>query len=49
METNQTQDNEKALLADAYGETWYENWGYVKEDLDDIVTLEPTLKNVVEE
>lgn len=38
------EDNEKAILADAYGDEWYTEWGYVKEDLDDIVTLQPTLK-----
>lgn len=37
-------DNEKAILSDAYGEEWYKDWGYVNEDLDDIVTLTPTLK-----
>ena len=37
-------DNEKALLADAYGENWFIQWGYVKEDLDDIVTLTPSFK-----
>ncbi len=40
------EDNEKALMADAYGDEWYERWGYVKEDLEDIVTLEPKLKNI---
>lgn len=37
-------DNEKAILADAYGDEWYLEWGYVKEDLDNIITLQPTLK-----
>lgn len=35
------EDNEKAILADVYGNEWYLEWGYVKEDLDDIVTLQP--------
>jgi hypothetical protein len=34
------EDNEKALLEDAYGDHWYERFNYIKEDLDDIVTLE---------
>jgi len=37
-------DNEKAILRDAYGDEWYLKWNYIKEDLDDIVTLTPTLK-----
>ena len=32
-------DNEKALLLDAYGDKWYEKWNYIKEDLDDIITV----------
>jgi hypothetical protein len=31
--------NEKAILADAYGEKWYEKWGYVEQDLTDIFTV----------
>lgn len=30
---------EKLIMEDAYGSEWYTTWGYVKEDLDDIVTL----------
>lgn len=37
--------NERLLLEDNYGIEWYKNWGYVKEDLDDIVTLNPVFKN----
>lgn len=33
------EDNEKALLADIYGNKWYEKWGYVEGDLTDIVTI----------
>lgn len=33
------EDNEKAILVDAYGEEWYKNWGYIEEDLDSIVTV----------
>jgi hypothetical protein len=33
------EENEKNLLNDAYGEEWYLKWNYVKEDLDDIITL----------
>jgi hypothetical protein len=32
-------DNEKIFLSDALGEEWYKSWGYVKEDLNEIVTL----------
>ena len=32
-------ENEKLLMQDAYGDNWYTKWGYVREDLDDIVTL----------
>lgn len=39
------EENEKMLLADAHGEEWYKKWDYVKEDLDDIVTLQPNLGN----
>lgn len=45
MHPSMLNDNEKAILADAYGEEWYTDWGYVKEDLDDIVTLTPVSKN----
>jgi len=31
--------DEKNLLVKIKGEEWYKNWGYVKEDLDNIVTL----------
>ena len=37
------ESNEKELLKDAYGETWYSKWGYVEGDLTDIVTLYPNL------
>jgi hypothetical protein len=30
---------EKYFLSSNLGEDWYKEWGYVKEDLDDIVTL----------
>lgn len=33
------EDNEKALLQDAYGEKWYEKWGFVEGDLTEIVTV----------
>ena len=32
-------ENEKALLADVYGDDWYKKWGYVEEDLNIIVTV----------
>jgi hypothetical protein len=31
--------NEKALLNDAHGEDWLKEFGYLKEDLDSIVTV----------
>jgi hypothetical protein len=39
------QENEKELLEEAYGEDWYIKWNYVKEDLEDIVTLSWHLQN----
>ena len=33
------EDNEKAVLADAYGEKWYEKWGFVEKDLTEITTV----------
>jgi len=32
-------DEEKKFMNEIVGEKWYENYGYVKEDLDDIVTV----------
>lgn len=32
-------DSEKSILEDFYGKEWYTKWNYVKEDLDEIVTL----------
>lgn len=37
------EENEKALLKDSYGDEWYKRWGYVEEDLNDIVTLKPNI------
>lgn len=31
--------DEKYFLSATFGEEWYKEWGYVKEDLDDIVTF----------
>lgn len=33
------EDNEKQLLKEAHGEDWYLNFGYTKEDVNDIVTF----------
>ena len=33
------EDNEKAILVDAYGEQWYKKWGYIKKDLHSIITV----------
>jgi len=35
-------ENEKMILKDICGEKWYEEFGYCKEDLTDIVTLDVT-------
>ncbi|OUW96008.1 MAG: hypothetical protein CBD97_02005 [Pelagibacteraceae bacterium TMED237] len=32
------EDNEKIFMADALGKEWYLKWGYLKEDLDNIIT-----------
>ena len=32
-------ENEKFLLQEGFGSKWYENYGYVKEDLNEIVTI----------
>lgn len=32
-------ENEKFLLQEGFGPKWYENYGYVKEDLNEIVTV----------
>lgn len=33
------EDNEKAILADAYGNNWFKKFGYIEADLNKIVTL----------
>ena len=33
------EQDEKNILSEIYGDEWYEKFGYVKEDLDDIVTI----------
>jgi hypothetical protein len=38
------EENEKALMKETYGDEWYKEWGYVEEDLIDIVTLKPSGK-----
>lgn len=37
------EENEKHLLNDAYGDKWYTKWGYIEDDLTDIVTIHPKL------
>ena len=32
-------ENEQAVMAAEFGEEWYKKWGYVKEDLKEIVTI----------
>lgn len=39
MHPSMLAENEKELLKDAYGEKWYEKYGYVEGDLTEIVTL----------
>ena len=34
-------EKEHRLLKEAYGDNWYTKWGYIEEDLKDIITLEP--------
>ena len=36
-------ENEKALLADKFGEKWWEHFGYTEADLTEVVTLDPKL------
>lgn len=43
MHPSVLESNEKALLSEAYGPTWYTRWGYVIEDLTEIITLNPNL------
>lgn len=33
------EQNEIELIKDVYGEKWYENWGYKKEDINEIFTV----------
>ena len=33
------EEGEKLVMYDAYGDEWYVKWGYVKEDLDNIITI----------
>jgi len=40
-------ENEKVLLVDRYGDEWYREWGYIKDDLVDIITLQPILKKYI--
>lgn len=32
-------DDEKNIMKEVFGEKWYQKYGYIKEDLDDIVTI----------
>jgi hypothetical protein len=32
-------ENEKAFLVDALGNEWYKKWGYLEEDLNEIITI----------
>ena len=36
------EEKEHRLLKEAYGDKWYAKWGYVEEDLKNIITLQPT-------
>lgn len=41
MHISMLEDNEKAVMQDAYSSNWYERYGYVEDDLNDIITLTP--------
>jgi len=45
MHPSMLEENDHALLKEQYGEEWYKQWGYVKEDLTEMVTLNPILKD----
>ena len=45
MHPSLLEENDYALLKEQYGEEWYKQWGYVKEDLTEMVTLNPILKD----
>lgn len=36
--------DERKVLEECYGEEWWTHFGYTKEDLDKVVTLNPTLQ-----
>ena len=33
------EENEKAVMVDAYGEKWYKKWGYTEKDLVEITAI----------
>ena len=37
------EEKEHRLMKEAYGDKWYTKWGYIEEDLKDIITLQPNL------
>jgi len=45
MHPSMLEENDHALLKEQYGDEWYKQWGYVKEDLTEMVTLNPILKD----
>jgi len=45
MHPSMLEENDHALLKEQYGEEWYKQWGYVKEDLTEMVTFNPILKD----
>jgi hypothetical protein len=44
MHPSMLEDIEKELLKENYGDEWYIEWGYIKDDLTDIVTVKPERK-----
>ena len=44
MHPSMLEENDHVLLKEQYGDEWYKQWGYVKEDLTEIVTLNPIFK-----
>jgi len=45
MHPSMLEENDHALLKEQYGDEWYKQWGYVKEDLTEMVTFNPILKD----
>ena len=44
MHISVLEPHEKEIMNDAYGEDWFEKWGYVEKDLMEICTVNPVRK-----